>query len=212
MKKDIIVEKIAEYHSKLIISQYQNEPNLTFLKNLFSYIAGTSEPINWENYFDFLNASGDHLTEIAFTLFNISRQFDNVTLTDEELKIICNYKIIKNNIKLLSFQQIESMINNIFGNNILVKAESEKIFYFIRKNVISSNILAAIFKFNLLPQPINATMEIVLFQTNFKVWYLPKKNVAKYNDALSPWMYMTSSPQTLQGVGYLNDSNYYLAR
>jgi hypothetical protein len=172
---------LAEYYAKSIISQYHTEKNINFLTDLFTYCIKYS-PLRLEYYWDFLNTRGEHLTKIAFTLFQIKRNFENITLNDDEIKIICQFKIIKDNIRILSYINIENITHQTFQNNISVVCEPELIIYYIKESFLNNNIGEAIIFYKLLPVPINANGYMYKLQEDRKYIHFPDCRNIVYND------------------------------
>ena len=160
-----------EYYSNLIIGQYNTEKNKSFLKDIFGLFLEKS-PFEYTYYFDLLNSEGDWLTRLAYDLYGINREFDNVILTDNELKEVCKFAIIKNNIKILSLDNVVEIIYNIYKNKLIVDARTEQIVYFTK----------AIIKFNLLPKPIGSTIRMIkLPQNGYKYLYLKEYKGQLFN-------------------------------
>jgi hypothetical protein len=186
-RADKIVEKtemlitLEDYYSDLTISQYNTDKNKRVLKIFLKELLKTS-PIVWDFYFDFENASDQHLTDLAFTLFGIQRSFDNIILTDEELKRVCRFAIIKNNIKILSLSSIVDLIYNVFELDVIADCQDNLITYFINTDLISDNFLKAVVKFKLLPVPIGSKLNTIKLPEENKKYLITTLDQEFFNE------------------------------
>lgn len=153
-------EDLKEYYPRLILSQYQNEENINFVKNIIEKLT-TKSPFELQYFFDLQNAEGEWLTKLAETVFGINRAFDNVVLNDDELRKVCQFAIVKRNIKILSFEAVGDMLFDVFGLNVVATAQNNKMIYFITEEFLDDSILKAVVRFKLLPVPIGAKLELI---------------------------------------------------
>lgn len=155
-------QELLEYYKNLLILQY-NEQNGTAratISALVDQVLGALVAQQVQDSFNIDTAIGNQLNILAKYL-GLQRNFGNYgNLTDNELRVLIKFAILKNN-NLSSTQAISDSLYALFGNDItIVDNKNMTIRYNISSNIdeVVVNILT---EYNLLPKPMGVKVEIL---------------------------------------------------
>ena len=196
------IERLVDFYSTLMISKFHTENNKTFIKKILTFIL-QDNPYILQEYYNYQIAEGEHLTKLADTLAGISRFVDGINLTDDELKLLIAFKLIKDRTKFNSFFDLKELIYSFFGNNINITCGYHSIAYFLDLSIVNSNLLKPILKYRLLPIPTDAySVSVIKFDKSKKYVYFPP--VEKYNLDQAPM----SSPEDATLTAWLSPEDF----
>jgi len=108
-------QEIAESTSYNIPWQYLNKKNQKLVKELALWMLDTV-PVSLDKFYFLESATGQHLTDLAYTFFKLSRETNGITLSDEELLFMCKLRILYDNIDCFNIPQLKSAYRTIFGD------------------------------------------------------------------------------------------------
>jgi hypothetical protein len=167
-------DEIIQSYVNLLIIQYNNKPKARAMINLIVslvYGQGNFLSDNWIynvilQSIDYRTAIGDQLTRIAKEE-NINRYIDGVYISDDDLRLLLDFRIIANNINCTLYN-IDTLLYQFFGTDIFIQW-NQNMTAFIYANY-PNDLLELAIQQNLLPLPTN--IQVTLFINTFDIVFV----------------------------------------
>ena len=178
-------EEIANDCAKHLLIQYNNKQNKSLIKDIVLWLL---EEYNCElpYWFDLSRASGDHLTELADVIFNVSRFYQGVPFSDDDLKKLCRIQQLKQFTNCFNNDDITKFYKTLFGDNIVIHYAADNsgdLYIYVGQEVLSDRVVKYCIDNHLLAIPICST--VFLTYISQRMLYFPL-NDELYTDLLRP--------------------------
>jgi hypothetical protein len=172
LKNEQTIEIFAEEYSNYLIPSALTDNNKTLIKDILSFVM-EKHPVIFLDFYNYLIAEENHLNDLASNV-GLSRYFDGYELTNQDLRLLMSFKILKDRLKIKSLFELKEILFNFFENKINVETGYNSIIYYIDKSFFDSYLAQAIIKYKLLPIPIDAyEIEVYKFDSTKKYVHFP---------------------------------------